>query len=166
MGMLEGMAANRFGVRKLVVLFGVLLGLLVVPSVAGATITEVFGTSVKCTTQPSGATAGQRWCPNSGAATVPVWDGTPIDVSVAFPVATESDKNYPVVGIYHGWGSTKIVPSSGAAQRWLTKGYAVFSITDRGWGASCGGASTGECLFFCVGGVGVVSGGSGLRSGS
>ena len=78
--------------------------------VASATITEVFGTSVKCTTQPSGATAGQRWCPNSGAATVPVWDGTPIDVSVAFPVASGEDKNYPVVGIYHGWGGTKITP--------------------------------------------------------
>ncbi len=106
-----------------------------------AAITEVFGTSVKCTTQPSGATAGQRWCPNSGAATVPVWDGTPIDVSVAFPVASGEDNNYPVVGIYHGWGGTKIRPSSAAAQRWLTHGYAVFTITDRGWGSSCGGAS-------------------------
>ena len=73
---------------------------------------------------------------------MPVWDGTPIDVSVAFPVATGADNNYPVVGIYHGWGGTKILPSSAAAQRWLTKGYAVFSISDRGWGSSCGGAST------------------------
>jgi hypothetical protein len=128
--------------RRLLVLSLVVAGLLAIPSVAGATITEVFGTSVKCTTQASGATAGQRWCPNSGAATVPVWDGTPIDVSVAFPVASGGDNNYPVVGIYHGWGGTKILPSSAAAQRWLTKGYAVFSITDRGWGSSCGGAST------------------------
>jgi hypothetical protein len=128
--------------RRLLVLSLVVAGLLAIPAVASATITEVFGTSVKCTTQASGATAGQRWCPNSGAATVPVWDGTPIDVSVAFPVATESDKNYPVVGIYHGWGGTKITPSSSTAQRWLTKGYAVFSITDRGWGSSCGGSST------------------------
>src|SRR6195952_224781 len=131
-----------FKLRKPFILLLVVLGLLIVPSAAGAAITEVFGTSVKCTTQPSGATAGQRWCPNSGAATVPVWDGTPIDVSVAFPVASGEDKNYPVVGIYHGWGGTKILPSSAAAQRWLTKGYAVFSITDRGWGSSCGGAST------------------------
>ncbi|HWG09548.1 MAG TPA: hypothetical protein VN672_11150 [Solirubrobacteraceae bacterium] len=128
--------------RKLFALSAVVCGLLVVPSVASATITEVFGTSVKCTTQPSGATAGQRWCPNTGAATVPVWDGTPIDVSVAFPVAAGEDKNYPVVGIYHGWGGSKIAPSSATAQRWLTKGYAVFSITDRGWGSSCGGSST------------------------
>ena len=39
---------------------------------------------------------------------MPSWDGTPIDVSVAFPPATGSDNNYPVVGIYHGWGGTKI----------------------------------------------------------
>jgi hypothetical protein len=128
--------------RKLLALSAIACGLLLAPAVASATITEVFGTSVKCTTQASGATAGQRWCPNSGAATVPVWDGTPIDVSVAFPVASGEDKNYPVVGIYHGWGGTKILPSSTTAQRWLTKGYAVFSISDRGWGSSCGGAST------------------------
>ena len=113
------------GARKLLVLSGVILGL-VAPSAASATITEVFGT-VKCTTQRPGATAGQRWCGNSAGTTVPVWDGTPIDVSVAFPVASGEDNNYPVVGIYHGWGGTKITPSSAAAQRWLTKGYAVFS---------------------------------------
>ena len=127
---------------RMLLLSFVVLGVLALPAAANATITEVFGGGVKCTTQPSGATAGQRWCPNSGAATVPVWDGVPIDVSVAFPVASGEDNNYPVVGIYHGWGSTKITPSSSAAQRWLTKGYAVFSITDRGWGSSCGGAST------------------------
>ncbi len=85
-----------------------------------------------------GATAGQRWCGNSAGTTVPVWDGTPIDVSVAFPAAIGSDNNYPVVGIYHGWGGIKITPSSAAAQRWLNQGYAVFCISDRGWGSSCG----------------------------
>ena len=69
---------------------------------------------------------------------VPSWDGTPIDVSVAFPPASGSDNNYPVVGIYHGYGGTKIRPSSLTAQRWLAQGYAVFSITDRGFGESCG----------------------------
>ncbi len=72
---------------------------------------------------------------------MPSFDGTPIDVSVGFPPATGSDNNYPVVGIYHGWGGTKITPSSSAAQRWLKLGYAVFSITDRGWGSSCGSPS-------------------------
>jgi len=120
----------------------VLLGLavaalaLAIPATAGATISSVFGT-VTCTEQ-TGANAGQRWCGNSAGTTVSSFDGTPIDVSVGFPAATGEDKNYPVVGIYHGWGGTKITPSSTTAQRWLKLGYAVFSISDRGWGSSCG----------------------------
>jgi hypothetical protein len=110
---------------------------LAVPATAGATISSVFSGAVTCTEQ-SGENAGQRWCGTAAGTTVPVWDGTPIDVSVGFPAATGGDNNYPVVGIYHGWGGTKITPSSASAQRWLKQGYAVFSISDRGWGASCG----------------------------
>ncbi len=124
---------------KLLILACVLAGLMV-PAAANATITQVFG-SVTCTTQPSGATAGQRWCGNTSNTTVASFDGTPIDISVGLPVEASPDNNYPVVGIYHGWGGTKITPSSSTAQRWLTKGYAVFSISDRGWGSSCGGPS-------------------------
>ncbi len=69
--------------RKLLVSSGVLVGLMA-PSAASAAITQVFG-SVTCTTQPSGATAGQRWCPNSGPATVASFDGTPIDVVGRLP---------------------------------------------------------------------------------
>jgi fermentation-respiration switch protein FrsA (DUF1100 family) len=123
---------DRFGLRKLVVLSVVILGL-VAPSAASASITSVFGT-VTCETQGS----GQRWCGNPAGTMVPSWDGTPIDVSVAFPPASGSDNNYPVIGIYHGYGGTKITPSSSTAQRWLAQGYAVFSITDRGFGESCG----------------------------
>ena len=123
---------DRIGLRKMVVLSVVILGLLA-PSAASASITSVFGT-VTCETQGS----GQRWCGNSAGTTVPSWDGTPIDVSAAFPPASGSDNNYPVVGIYHGYGGTKILPSSSTAQRWLAQGYAVFSITDRGFGGSCG----------------------------
>jgi hypothetical protein len=122
-------------------LFAVVLGVMVAPAAAGAAIPSVFG-SVTCTTQPTGATAGQRWCGNSANTTVASFDGTPIDVSVGFPVESGGDNNYPVVGIYHGWGGSKITPSSATAQRWLTKGYAVFSITDRGWGSSCGKPSS------------------------
>jgi len=130
---------DRRAVRRLLVLSGLVLGLLA-PSAASATITQVFG-SVTCTTQASGATAGQRWCGASAGTTVPTWDGSPIDVSVAFPPATGADNNYPVVGIYPPWGSTKSLPSSSGAQRWLTQGYAFFSISNRGWGSSCGGPS-------------------------
>jgi dienelactone hydrolase len=123
--------------RKLLLLLGATLMLaLAVPAMASATIGSVFG-SVTCTEQ-SGENAGQRWCGTSAGTTVPVWDETPIDVAVGFPAATGEDNNYPVVGIYHGWGGTKITPSSASAQRWIKKGYAVFSISDRGWGSSCG----------------------------
>jgi hypothetical protein len=121
---------------KLLVLACVLAGLMV-PAAANATITQIFG-SISCATQPSGATAGQRWCGTSSGTTVPSFDGTPIDVAMAFPAEGSPDNNYPVVGIYHGWGGSKITPSNAAVQRWVTQGYAVFSITDRGWGSSCG----------------------------
>ena len=81
---------DRFGLRKLVVLSVVILGL-VAPSAASASITSVFGT-VACETQGS----GQRWCGNPAGTMVPSWDGTPIDVSVAFPAASGPDNNYPV----------------------------------------------------------------------
>ncbi|HXB17021.1 MAG TPA: acetylxylan esterase [Solirubrobacteraceae bacterium] len=124
--------------RKLFLLAGALLALaLTVPAAADATITSVFGGTVPCAEQ-TGANAGQRWCGNSAGTTVSSFDGTPIDVAVAFPPATGADNNYPVVGIYHGWGGSKITPSSTSAQRWLKLGYAVFSISDRGWGSSCG----------------------------
>ncbi len=131
---------NRGAVRRLLALSSVVLGLLLVPAAANATIASVFGT-VTCTTQGAGASEGQRWCGNTANTTVPTWDGTPVDVSVAFPPATGADNNYPVVGVYHAWGSTKILPSSATAQRWLKLGYAVFSMSDRGWGSTCGGPS-------------------------
>jgi Acetyl xylan esterase (AXE1) len=132
-----GKVSKRF---KLLVFASLLLGLLLVPAAANATITSIFG-SIPCTTQTATATVGQRWCGASSGTTVSSFDGTPIDVAMAFPAESGSDNNYPVVGIYHGWGGTKITPSSAAVQRWVAQGYAVFSISDRGWGASCGSPS-------------------------
>ncbi|MGX6448131.1 CocE/NonD family hydrolase, partial [Patulibacter sp. S7RM1-6] len=111
-------------------------------------------TPVACTTQASDATvpngsggtldvAGQRWCGQSAPATstVPTWDGTRIDVQVVLPPAQagRTDGDYPVVGVFHGYGGEKL-PASNATdvQRWVQRGYAVFSMTDRGFGASCG----------------------------
>ncbi len=36
-----------------------------------------------------------------------------------------ADNNFPLMGIYHGWGGTKILPSSSQTSRWLAQGYAV-----------------------------------------
>ncbi len=133
--------ADRVAVRRLLILSGLILGLLA-PASASAAITSVFGGTVTCTTQAAVGEEGQRWCGSTAGTTVKTWDGvTPIDVAVAFPAATGSDNNYPVVGIYPPWGSTKVLPSSAAAQRWLKLGYAVFSESNRGWGSSCGSPS-------------------------
>ncbi len=126
--------------RMLSVAAAVAAGLLT-PSVADAAIPQVFtktASPVNCTVQAS----GQRFCPASGAAQVASWDGTPIDVNVAFPTAPAAgpDGPYPVIGIYHGWGGSKLSLLGADAQRALTRGYAVFTMTDRGWGQSCGAA--------------------------
>ena len=122
--------------RRMLVSVALAAGLLV-PQAADAAIPSVMGGAVACAVQAN----GQRFC-GTAAATVASFDGTPIDVSVAFPPAPASgpDGPYPVIGIYHGWGGSKIVPTTTATsdtQRALTRGYAVFSMTDRGWGRSC-----------------------------
>jgi X-Pro dipeptidyl-peptidase (S15 family) len=120
--------------RKLVAALALLVCLFA-SQAADAAIPNVFGT-LTCTTQAS----GQRFCGTSLGSTQPSFDGTPIDVSVAFPPVPASgpDGNFPVIGLYHGYGNQKILPSSATAQRWLTQGYAVFAIQDRGFFASCG----------------------------
>src|SRR4051812_22764043 len=128
-----------------------LLGSLFACTTAEAATTQVFtntASPVTCYEAPAGATAGQRWCSGTGvgspaetsaASTVPSFDGTPIDVSVTLPPANGTDNNYPVVGVFHGYGQSKRVGSDATnVQRWVTRGYAVFSMTTRGFGNSCG----------------------------
>lgn len=70
-------------------------------------------------------------------ATVPSFDGVPIDVNVAFPDETEhGSAPYPLVYIFHGYGGQRM--TFGAMQRWLDRGYAVLSQTNRGFHQSCG----------------------------
>jgi hypothetical protein len=124
---------------------------LLAPSAADAAIPQVFtktASPVDCAVQAS----GQRFC-GTGTAQVASHDGTPIDVAVAFPPAPASgpDGPYPVIGIYHGWGGSKLSLSGADAQRALTRGYAVFTMTDRGWGQSCGRPPS-RTLPACAGG--------------
>ena len=91
------------------------------PATASAAIPSVFGGSVACTAQAN----GQRFC--SGI--VPSWDGTPIDVNVAFPPAAGTDASWPLIGLYHGWGGTKLSVTGSDVQRVLTRGYAAFTMT-------------------------------------
>ena len=103
---------------------------------ASAAISSVLGGAVPCAVQ-TGADAGERHC----AGLFTTFDGAPIDVNVGFPPAPASgpDGHYPIVGVFHGWGGSKLDLTSAAMQEWLDRGYAVFSMSDRGWGESCGG---------------------------
>ena len=84
------------------------LGALALPSAAQAAIPNIpngAGGNITCTVQ-TGANAGQRCC--SGIFTT--FDGAPIDINVGFPPAPASgpDGNFPIVGLFHGWGGAKL----------------------------------------------------------
>ncbi|MCW2968699.1 MAG: alpha/beta fold hydrolase, partial [Solirubrobacteraceae bacterium] len=114
------------------------LTLAVVPATASAAgPTTAFDGKVPCTTGADGLVT----C--SGLAAT--FDGTTIDVNLVLPSA---GGNFPAIGFYHGWGGSKV--GTGSLAAWANKGYAAFSMSDRGWGDSCGGQSqtrvTGNCL--------------------
>jgi predicted acyl esterase len=119
-------------------------GLAVGTTPAAAAVESVFEGAVPCEEQGDGT----RRC-GGAETTVPTFDGTPIDVNFGLPADPDggADGPYPTVMIFHGWGGAKT--GFGGMQRWLERGYAVFSMTDRGWGASCGGndpkRTTPEC---------------------
>ncbi len=144
--------------RKLAVLVATIAALIIAPAAANAAITNVLNGDLTCgvvTAEGNVTTSiGQRWCgsqPASITSTLDValpatrsthktFDGVPLDVNVAFPPAAGPDTDWPVVGIYHGYGGSKA--SFGSMQRWLDKGYAVFSLTNRGSGESCKNAGS------------------------
>jgi fermentation-respiration switch protein FrsA (DUF1100 family) len=106
------------------------VGLCAAPQ-AGAAITSVYG-GVSCTPQAGNV----RLCDG----TTTSWDGTKIDVDVILPPQPAgADGPYPLIGDFHGWGGEKIGLNA-QTQGWAEHGYAVFSMSDRGWGKSCGGA--------------------------
>ena len=134
-------------VRKLWVLVGALLTLAVAPS-AQAAIPSVFngeaagGAGIACVPQE-----GVRFCEGSSPGNelppgpdtrVPGVGGVPIDVNVALPAEPPSgnDGNYPLLMMFHGYGGHKL--DFGDMKRFAERGYAVFSMSDRGFGDSCG----------------------------
>jgi predicted acyl esterase len=130
--------------RKLLLMSVIAGALLVAPS-AQAAIPNVLGGTVSC----SVASDGVRECGSSSPrSTSPSWDGTPIDVNVAFPPAPASgtDGNYPLVIVGHGYGGGKIgfgTPgSTDNLRRFTSRGYAVFAMTDRGFRESCGSTAS------------------------
>jgi len=110
--------------------------LLAMAPAARADFPSLFAGGVACAPQP--ANGNVRLC--SGTTTT--WDGkTKIDVDVILPprVGSGADGPYPLIGDFHGWGGEKIGLNA-QTQGWAEAGYAVFSMSDRGWGGSCGGS--------------------------
>lgn len=128
-------------VRGLVAALVVAAALIVAPS-AQAAFTSVYGGEVTCSAQP--ANGEIRAC----SGTTHTWDGTKIDVNVFLPpeAAGGTEGPYPLIGDFHGWGGAKqglttvnpFQQEDPRIQRWAEEGYAVFSMSDRGWGNSCG----------------------------
>ena len=72
---------------------------------------------------------------------MPAFDGVPIDVNVALPDEADFGPGpYPLMMMFHGYGGGKI--GLGSMQHWLDRGYATFSMTDRGFRESCGSAAS------------------------
>ncbi len=112
------------------------------PAPSEAAVTSVFDGKVPCTVEPDGV----RFCGGADTA-VETFDGVPIDVNVALPPepAGGQDGDYPLMMMFHGWGGSEAPLND--MRLFVDRGYAVFSMSDRGWGGSCGGqgAKTGAC---------------------
>jgi fermentation-respiration switch protein FrsA (DUF1100 family) len=115
---------------------------------AQASFSSLYGGDVGCAAQP--ANGNVRLC----AGTTTTWDGaTKIDLNVVLPPDPgPGDGPYPLIGVFHGWGGHKIGLEDARVQGWAERGYAVFSISDRGWGNSCGGSDPARLTPACAAG--------------
>lgn len=92
---------------------------------------------IPCTVNGDGSYTCSSSSPRSTAET---WDGTPIDVSVALPdPGAFGPGPYPLVGVFHGWGQQKLTSQ---LSHYTGKGYAAFTMTNRGFFESCGSAAS------------------------
>src|SRR3954447_10392025 len=120
---------------------------LAAPAAAHADVTSAFGGKVPCTTDPAD---GTRVCKGDSSHLVPSWDGTTIDVNLVLSPANGTDGDYPLIGFYRGWGGSKIGTDS--LKTWALRGCAAFSMSDPGWGNSCGGTSQTRLTPTCLNG--------------
>jgi fermentation-respiration switch protein FrsA (DUF1100 family) len=137
--------------RGLFAALAVVAVLVIAPAAQAAPPTSVFGGEVPCAPSSGGITA-------CGGPTK-TWDGTRIDVNVFLPPEASGAGPFPTIGDFHGWGEAKLGLATKAIgvgegekgekfpalseradpriQGWAEHGYAVFSMSDRGWGLSC-----------------------------
>lgn len=142
--------------KWLVAALAVIGALLVAPAAQAAAPTEVLG-GVPCAPVSGGIIECNASPGGSKAFGVETFDGTKIDVNVFLPPESFGEGPFPLIGDFHGWGGAKQglhtvplkAPEPGKAtpiseqtdsriQKWTQEGYAVFSMSDRGWGLSCG----------------------------
>lgn len=111
-----------------------LIALTAVPA-AQASFPTLYDGDVSCAAQA--ANGNVRLC----AGETTTWDEkTKIDLNVVLPPQPSAgdDGPYPLIGLFHGWRGKKIGLEDARVQQWAERGYAVFSMSDRGWGNSCG----------------------------
>jgi len=134
--LLPGLGARRGIGSGAIAALAAGLGLLAAAPAADAAIPAVFSDDLSCTAQP--ANGDIRLCSGPTHS----FDGTKIDTNVILPPepASGADGPYPAIGYYHGWGGSKIGVENARVVDWARRGYVVFSVSDRGWGNSCGGS--------------------------
>ena len=108
------------------------LVLVLVPAANAAAVPRPFGTH-DCAPQD-----GVRFCPGTVANRVKTFDGVPLDADVALPAT--GDTGLPLVVISHGWGQSKV--GFAEMRPWAERGYAVLAFSARGFGDSCGSATS------------------------
>ncbi|MFT4049637.1 MAG: CocE/NonD family hydrolase C-terminal non-catalytic domain-containing protein [Solirubrobacterales bacterium] len=134
--------------KSLALIFGLVIALMLAPAANAATpsVSELFqseDTPLACAQDGAYTYCGSN--NKNTATTVPSFDGTPIDTVVGLPTSSALNvggAGLPVIGYFHGWGGNKVdLKNDAVAQALLGAGFAVISVTDRGWGNSCGGPS-------------------------
>jgi predicted acyl esterase len=123
------------------------LALLAIPALAAAEPAP-FGHACK-------AQNGVRFCPTESLEErVPTFDGVPLDVDVTLPASGEGP--FPAIVMMHGWGGSKADFESSSPEGdgnetfdynnvyYAQQGYAVLNYSARGWGRSCGSATSRE----------------------
>ncbi len=118
--------------------------LVVAPAAQAVTPEKVLGEEAVCETLPTNGNI--RYC--KGFILNGWQEKTKIDVNVFLPPESDGSGPFPTIGDFHGWGGSKLglkeekggftQGEDPRIQGWAERGYAVFSMSDRGWGLSCG----------------------------
>ena len=119
------------------------LGVLALLVFAGTSAAAEDPLGLTCAPAPDGSLrcGSDGGSPGPSPTTAPTWDGMPIDVSATLPDPAEFGNGpYPLVMMFHGYSQGKV--GFAEQKHYSDKGYAVFSMTDRGFHNSCGNAAT------------------------